>query len=75
MKTNKIAVAFSLDGGRTTVELEEEYWDALQDISTRQKIDVATLVERLNRRRGGDSLAAALRTFSVSYFQIGRAHV
>ena len=69
MRTNKIAVAFTLCGERTTVELEEEFWDALQDVAARQNTDLATVVDRLNCRRGAYSLASALRMFAISYYR------
>lgn len=69
MKTNKIAVVFTLGKRRTTVELEEEFWDALQDVAARQSIDLATLVDRLNCRRGAESLTSALRMFAISYYR------
>ena len=69
MKTNKIAMVFTLGERRTNVELEEEFWDALQDVAARQNTDLAILVERLNRRRGADSLTTALRMFAIAYYR------
>ncbi|GLR77476.1 ribbon-helix-helix domain-containing protein (plasmid) [Azospirillum oryzae] len=69
MKTNTSAVVFALDGRRITVELEEEFWEALRDVAARQNTDLATLVEQLNRRRGADSLTTALRMFAIAYYR------
>jgi predicted DNA-binding ribbon-helix-helix protein len=69
MKTDKIAVVFTVGERRTRVELEEEFWEALQDIAARQNTELATLVEQLNRRRGADSLTSALRMFAISYYR------
>lgn len=69
MKTNTNAVVFALDERRITVELEEEFWEALRDVAARQNTDLATLVEQFNRRRGADSLTTALRMFAISYFR------
>lgn len=69
MKTNKIAIVFTLCETPTTVELEEEFWDGLQDVAACQNTDLATLVERLNCRRGAESLTSALRMFAISYYR------
>jgi hypothetical protein len=63
MKTDKIAVVFTVGERRTRVELEEEFWEALQDIAARQNTELATLVEQLNRRRG----ATHVRNFLLPF--------
>ncbi len=51
------------------VTLENEVWDALFDICSREARPVDDILKELDQNRGGSSLATAVRLFVVSYFQ------
>ena len=53
---------------RTTVTLEPFIWDILNEVAGRHEVDVHTLCDFINSRRGPDSnLASAIRVFLLSY--------
>ena len=67
------------ENGRTSMRLEPELWNALEEICRREAIDVGTVVRRVeaqNRaRQGGDDgngaggRTSAIRVFIVQYFR------
>lgn len=51
----------TLNGHRTSVSLEEEFWDALREIAVGRGVPVNRLVAEIDRRRGGSNLSSAIR--------------
>jgi predicted DNA-binding ribbon-helix-helix protein len=56
-------------GKRTSVRLEPEMWDALQEITLRQGITLHQLCTEIARQRGVSSLTAAIRAYALAYFR------
>lgn len=69
MKTTKTARSVRLPDRRTTIELEDEFWDALYEIAGRQNIGLDELAGRLDQRRGDNTLTTALRVYAISYYR------
>jgi predicted DNA-binding ribbon-helix-helix protein len=62
--------SFSLAGHRTSVALEEAFWDALTSIAATQQRSVGALVAELDAERIPEQpLASALRVFALGYFR------
>ena len=58
--------SFSLAGHRTSVALEQEFWDALTDIAAARGTILSALVAELDREREPDQpLASRLRIFAL----------
>ncbi len=58
--------SFALAGHRTSVALEDAFWDALAAIAMRRGLSVSALVAAADRDRGPDtSLASALRVLAL----------
>jgi predicted DNA-binding ribbon-helix-helix protein len=58
--------SFSLAGHRTSVALETEFWDALQDLAGRRGVSLAGLVADIDAARAPDQpLASALRVAAL----------
>ena len=56
--------SISIAGHRTSVSLEDEFWDVLAKIATARKTSVAALIAGIDReRRGKTSLSSAIRVF------------
>jgi predicted DNA-binding ribbon-helix-helix protein len=49
-------------GHRTSLSLEEAFWRALKRIAANEGVSVNTLVERIDRERGGN-LSSAVRVY------------
>ncbi len=59
----------SIDGGRTSMRLEPETWNALGEICDRESIGLGELVRRAEDmiRTGGRT--SAVRVFALTYFR------
>lgn len=55
----------SLDiaGHRTSISLEDAFWDALREIAAAQGVSLAGLVARIDADRDGANLSSAIRVF------------
>lgn len=54
---------------RTSLRLEPQMWDALQEIAQREESSLNAIVSRIEQRRTASTLTAAVRVFIVSYFR------
>jgi predicted DNA-binding ribbon-helix-helix protein len=59
----------SIAGHRTSVSLEEPFWDALRMIADRRGLSVQALVGRIDAGRGGQNLSSAIRVFVLDAVQ------
>ena len=59
----------TINGRRTSLRLEEEFWDGLGDICEREGLSVHELCTRIDQHRHGSSRTSAVRAFIVSYFR------
>jgi predicted DNA-binding ribbon-helix-helix protein len=53
----------TLEGRKTSVTLEDEFWDALRAIAQRDKTTVAALIGQINLVRNNSNLSSAVRVF------------
>jgi predicted DNA-binding ribbon-helix-helix protein len=58
--------SMSLDGHRTSVALEPEFWTVLEVEAARQNTSIAGLVARIDEERGARPLASALRVWALT---------
>jgi predicted DNA-binding ribbon-helix-helix protein len=56
----------TLQGHRTSIALEAEFWDALEQIAATRKTSLQKLIEDIDARHGGGNLSSALRVFVLS---------
>ena len=64
----------TVNGRRTSLRLEPEMWDALEEIAKREGVRVSDVVSRIDRElRGGSlqgsGLTARVRVFVLGYFR------
>ena len=59
-----------IDGSKTSVTLEDAFWNALREIAATRNIRVSELIStiKIERRRGGN-LSSAIRLFILDYYQ------
>ena len=55
--------------GRTSMRLEPELWEALQEISERERQEVSALVRRVEANAVGGGRTSAVRVFVLNYFR------
>lgn len=61
--------SFSIKGHRTSISLEEPFWDALRDAADEQKMTLAALVAKIDASRGDSGLSGAVRIWILDYFR------
>ena len=55
-------------GHRTSISLENAFWDSLRSIAANQKVSVNQMVTDIDRRRTGN-LSSAIRTYVLQAFK------
>ena len=73
MKSLIVKRSIVLNGHKTSVSLEDEFWDGLREIADLQKTKLSTLVQNIDLERRNANLSSAVRLFVLTYFR-GRAH-
>lgn len=53
----------SIAGHRTSISLEEPFWEILRTIAGREKISLQSLIGRIDSERGEQNLSSAIRVF------------
>ncbi|MEE1657061.1 ribbon-helix-helix domain-containing protein [Microvirga sp. CF3062] len=53
----------SIAGHRTSISLEEPFWEGLREIAEREKRSVQSLIGRIDAERGEQNLSSAIRVF------------
>ncbi|MDX2307564.1 MAG: ribbon-helix-helix domain-containing protein [Hyphomicrobium sp.] len=61
--------SFSLNGHRTSISLEEPFWEALREAADREGVPTAVLVSRIDEGRKGSGLSGAVRIWILDYFR------
>jgi len=56
-------------GRRTSVRLEQGFWEALDEIARRQKTSINEICNMASDHRNGLGLTAALRLYALVYFR------
>lgn len=60
----------TIAGHRTSLSLEEPFWDALQEIAVEKERPVAALIREVDKARvPGLNLSAALRVFVLNHYR------
>ena len=53
----------TIDKHRTSISLEEPFWDALSDIARAEGKSLAALIGEIDKSRGEANLSAAIRVY------------
>ncbi|HZH08843.1 MAG TPA: ribbon-helix-helix domain-containing protein [Microvirga sp.] len=53
----------SIAGHRTSISLEEPFWQLLREIADREKLSIQALIGRIDAERGEQNLSSAIRVF------------
>jgi predicted DNA-binding ribbon-helix-helix protein len=62
--------SLAIAGHRTSISLEQPFWDGLRDIALERGVSVAALVAAIDAARGEASLSSAIRLF-VYHWHLG----
>jgi predicted DNA-binding ribbon-helix-helix protein len=69
MKTAVHKHSIYINGRKTSISLEDDFWFGLLEIAVAKKTTVPALVGRVDRDRRIVNLSSALRTFVFNYFK------
>jgi predicted DNA-binding ribbon-helix-helix protein len=60
-----------LVGQKTSVSLEDQFWDGLHQIALNKGVSTTALIERIDINRTVHNLSSAIRLFVLDYFKNG----
>ena len=57
------------DGHKSSVSLEDQFWDALREIADRENVTVSALVGTIDHGPNRRNLSSAIRVFVLDHFR------
>jgi len=69
MKSPVVKRSIMLAGHKTSVSLEDAFWEGLKEIAGRRKISGSALIGQIDAQRGDGNLSSAIRLFVLDYFR------
>jgi predicted DNA-binding ribbon-helix-helix protein len=69
MKSVVIKRSILINGRKTSVSLENEFWDALHEIAEHENVAISALVEKINEGRNNINLSSAIRVFVFNHYR------
>ena len=61
--------SLSIAGHRTSVSLEDPFWDALKQIAATEERTIAALIAEVDSKRDATNLSSALRLHVLAHYQ------
>ena len=58
-----------LDGRKTSLGLEDGFWNALKEIAAVKETAVQKLILKIDRGRKGNNLSSSIRLFVLDYYR------
>jgi len=59
----------SIGRRKTSVALEDGFWNALKEITAAQETSASQLILKIDRSREGNNLSSAIRLFVLDYYR------
>lgn len=56
------------DGHKSSVSLEDRFWDALREIADRENVTVSAVVATIDHGSNRENLSSAIRVFVLDHF-------
>lgn len=69
MKSSIVKHSIVIDGHKTSVSLEDPFWNELKGIANAQGVKLSELIANIDRTRTQSNLSSAIRQFVLEYFQ------
>ena len=69
MKSRIVKRSIVLAGRKTSISLEDEFWNALKEIASDRYVTLSELVGDLDAHRQHGNLSSALRLFVLEYYR------
>ena len=69
MKSRVMKRSTLVDGRKTSVTLEDEFWTALKEIATTQNVRTPKLISMIDSQRQNNNLSSAIRVYVLGYYR------
>jgi predicted DNA-binding ribbon-helix-helix protein len=69
MKSSVVKRSIDIAGHKTSVSLEDEFWEGLRAIAELQHLTVSALTKRIDNERHNRNLSSAIRVFVFKHFK------
>ena len=69
MKSPVVKRSIVLQGHKTSVSLEDEFWKGLKEIAGNRLMTLSTLVDGIDAHRQQGNLSSALRLFVLDFYR------
>lgn len=69
MKSAIIKRSVELNGHKTSVSLEDEFWTSLRTIAQEQDVSMPALLQTIDAGREGSNLSSAIRVFVLTHYR------
>ena len=69
MKSSMTRRSIMLDGNKTSVSLEDAFWNELKEIAHVQQVTLSKLITEIDATRKDGNLSSAIRIFVLEHFQ------
>ena len=69
MSGNSTKRSVYIGGRKTSISLENEFWDALREIARQKNLSASALIATIAKSKNSDNLSSAIRVFVVDHFQ------
>ena len=69
MKSPVVKRSILLSGHKTSVSLEEAFWQGLKEIASGRKVSVSALIGTIDSRRTEGNLSSGIRLFVLDHFR------
>ena len=69
MKSPVVKRSVVVNGHKTSVSLEEEFWTGMKEIATGRSMTLSELVAEIDRNRQQGNLSSALRLYVLEFYQ------
>jgi len=66
MGSSVVKRSVSIAGHRTSISLEEPFWEALREIAEQENLSIQALIGRIDAERGEQNLSSAIRVFVLT---------
>jgi predicted DNA-binding ribbon-helix-helix protein len=69
MKSSVVKRSIVIGGHKTSVSLEDPFWNDLKDIAHTKRVTLSDLVAQIDGARKQSNLSSAIRLFVLGHFQ------
>ncbi len=70
LKSAIVKRSIELNGHKTSVSLEDEFWLSLRQIAILKDISLPVLLQTIDRAREGANLSSAIRVYVLNHYRI-----